>query len=310
MRVAAESLASADIVGSARAFRLYAKLRGHDRAIKPGMYELRPDASWEHVLTALRDGRGIVNPVTIPEGFRLRQIETLLAQRLGLNRDSLRAAFADSALRARLGVPIDTLEGYLFPDTYVFPPGTSARAVVTAMVRRFERRWKPEWTARLDTLRVTRHQVMTLASIVEGEAKLAPERPIIAAVYWNRLRRRMLLQADPTVQYALPQYQSRLMLRHLGVASAYNTYRNAGLPPGPIGAPGAASIEATLYPANVPHLYFVGFPDGHHEFRNTLAEHQAIARRAQREWRAWRAAQATKAAPSAPSVPAARGSGN
>lgn len=284
MATAADSLQKKGVIESPRLFRLYAKLRRSDRGIKAGTYVLRRNAGWGEVLDALRSGKGIVAIVTIPEGYRLTQIEPLLVARLGVPRDSVLAAMRDSALRERLDVPIPDLEGYLFPDTYFFAPGTSARDAIETMVRRFEQQWKPEWSRRLDTLALSRHDALTLASIVEGEAKLAPERPVIAAVYWNRLRRGMLLQADPTVQYALPQYQSRLMNRHLTIQSRYNTYKHKGLPPGPIGAPGAASIEATLYPANVPYLYFVAYPDGHHEFRVRLTDHQNAARAARRAW--------------------------
>ena len=296
MRVAAESLARADVVGSAAAFRGYAKLRGSDRGIKAGTYLIRRDASWESVLNALREGKGLVSTVLVPEGYTLAQIEALLAVRLGLDPDSIRAAVTDTSLLRRLDVPTPNLEGYLYPDTYHFPPGTTARAIVATMVRRFEQRWDPAWDARLDSMAVSRHDLLTLASIVEREAKRAEERPVIASVYWNRLRRGMLLQADPTVQYALPQYQSRLLYRHLTVQSPYNTYVHKGLPPGPIGSPGSASIEASLYPAVVPYLYFVAYPDGHHEFRVTLAEHQAEARKAGRAWAEWRRAQAAVAA--------------
>jgi UPF0755 protein len=294
MAVAADSLERAGVIGSPRLFRMYAKLRGGDRGIKAGTYELRRDAGWEYVLDALRSGRGVVNAVTIPEGYTLRQTEALLVAKLGVSADSVRAAVRDTALLRRLDVPTPHIEGYLFPDTYFFSPGTTARAAVETMVRRFEQRWKPSWNARLDTLALARHSILTLASIVEREAKLPQERPVIAAVYWNRLRRGMRLEADPTVQYALPEYQSRLLYRHLNVNSPYNTYRNRGLPPGPIGAPGAASIEATLYPANVPYLYFVAYPDGHHEFRLRLQEHQVAARAARRAWDA--AARAAAAA--------------
>jgi UPF0755 protein len=222
--------------------------------------------------------------VTIPEGFTLAQIENLLITKAELSGDSVAAALTDTAVLHRLDVPTPTLEGYLFPDTYFFPPGTTARSAVGAMVRRFEQRWRPEWTARLDTLMVSRHDVLTLASIVEREAKRAEERPVIAAVYWNRLRKGMLLQADPTVQYALPQYQRRLLNKHLTVKSPYNTYKYRGLPPGPIAAPGSASIQATLYPADAPFLYFVAHPDGHHEFRARLDEHQEAVRVARRAW--------------------------
>lgn len=300
MAVAADSLDRAGVIGSPRMFRMYAKLRGGDRGIKAGTYVLRRDASWEFVLDALRSGRGVVNAVTIPEGYTLRQTEALIVAKLGVSEDSVRTAVRDTALLRRLDVPTPHVEGYLFPDTYFFSPGTTARAAIQTMIRRFEQRWKPEWTARLDTLALSRHSILTLASIVEREAKLPQERPVIAAVYWNRLRRGMRLEADPTVQYALPEYQARLLYRHLNIDSPYNTYRNAGLPPGPIGAPGAASIEATLYPANVPYLYFVAYPDGHHEFRTRLEEHQLASRAARRAWDAAARAAAAAAKQSAP----------
>lgn len=288
MRVAAESLGHAGVIGFPRAFRLYAKLRKSDRGIKAGTYMLHPDASWESVLASLRDGRGLVTTVLVPEGFTLAQVEALLQSKLNAPAESIRAAVTDTALLHRLDIPTPNVEGYLFPDTYAFPPGTSARVAVATMIRRFEQRWQPEWSARLDSLALSRHDLLTLASIVEREARLPEERPIIARVYWNRLRRGMLLQADPTVQYVLPQYQSRLMNRHLEVNSPYNTYKHPGLPPGPIGAPGVASIRATLYPADAPYLYFVAYPDGHHEFRARLEEHQAEARLARRAWNAVR----------------------
>jgi len=146
------------------------------------------------------------------------------------------------------------------------------------MVRRFEREWKPEWNVQLPKLGLNRHELVTLASIVEREAKIPAERPVIAGVYLNRLREKMLLQADPTVQYARGKHAPRVLLKDLEIDSPYNTYRYPGLPPGPIASPGGASLKATLFPANVPFLYFVAAPDGHHEFRRTLAEHQAAVR--------------------------------
>jgi UPF0755 protein len=288
MRAAAESLHRGGVIGSPKLFQWYAKLRRTDRGIKAGTYLIRPDESWGGMLAALREGRGVVNVVTVPEGFTLAQIEPLLATKLSVPADSIRAAVTDTAVLRRLDVPTTTVEGYLFPDTYFFPPGTPARVAVNTMVRRFEQRWRPEWSARLDTMTLSRHDLVTLASIVEREAKRSEERPVIAAVYWNRLRRGMLLQADPTVQYALPQYQRRLLNKHLAVKSRYNTYKYAGLPPGPIASPGAASLRATLYPASVPFLYFVAHPDGHHEFRAKLEEHQAAVRVARRAWDAVR----------------------
>ena len=175
-------------------------------------------------------------------------------------------------------MPAPTLEGYLFPATYAFADGTSARDAVVEMLERFEAAWKPEWDQRLQDLSVSRHDAITMASIVEKEARKPEERPIIAAVYWNRVKKGMLLQADPTVQYALPTHVDRVLFKDLEIESKYNTYKYAGLPPGPIASPGEASIVAALNPANVPYLYFVAHPDGHHEFRTTFEEHsRAIA---------------------------------
>jgi UPF0755 protein len=284
MRVAAESLAKAGVVHGQRLFRVYASLRRSDRGIKAGTYLLHRNESWGAVLEALRAGKGIVEVVTIPEGFSLSQIEPLVASKLDLPADSVDAAARDTALLHKVGAPTPTLEGYLFPDTYVFPAGTTARTAVQAMVRRFEQVWRPEWTARLDSLHVSRNDALALASIVEKEARLAEERPVIAAVYANRLHTGMLLQADPTVQYALGKHVSRVYYKDLEVESPYNTYKHAGLPPGPIASPGKASIEAALYPANVPYLYFVAFPDGHHEFHRDLKDHETAKLAARKAW--------------------------
>ena len=302
MRAAADSLKTSGVIGSPRMFRFYAKLRRSDRGIRAGTYLLSPGESWGTILGALRTGKGIVDIVTVPEGLTLTQIETLLVAKAHIAAESIHVATRDTALLHRLDVPTPTVEGYLFPDTYFFPPGTTARTAVQGMVKQFEQRFQPEWQARLDTLALSRHDLITLASIVEREAKRPEERPVIAAVYWNRLRKNMLLQADPTVQYALPQYQSRLLNKHLAVKSRYNTYKYPGLPPGPIASPGSASIKATLYPAQVPFLYFVAYPDGHHEFRVRLEEHQAAARAARRAWNALKAAN-TKQAPAASNKP-------
>jgi UPF0755 protein len=272
-RAAAESLASARVISSPALFRVYASLRGEDRAIKPGTYEFRRGASWNSVLATLTSGGARLGSVTIPEGYDLRQIAPVLASALGVPEDSIMAAVRDSALLRRLDVPTPTLEGYLYPETYTFSPGTTARAAVAEMVAVFERRWRREWDARLQALAMTRHDVITLASIIEKEARHAEERPVISAVYHNRLKRRMPLQADPTVQYARGSHTARVLYKDLEIDSPYNTYRRAGLPPGPIASPGTPSIAAALAPANVPYLFFVAAPDGHHEFRTTFEEH-------------------------------------
>jgi UPF0755 protein len=281
-RVAADSLARRGVVGSARAFRAYVSFSGKDRDLKAGTYEFRPGTKWATIVDALVSGKGVVHTVVVPEGFDLRQIVPLLARTLGTPTDSVEAAVRDTALLRRLDIPTRTLEGYLFPATYALPAGTTAREAVREMVGRFEAAWKPEWNARLQELAMRRNDVVALASIVEKEARRGEERPVISAVYHNRLKRGMRLQADPTVQYSLGRHVDRVLYKDLETDSPYNTYRNAGLPPGPIASPGAASLEAALYPANVPYLFFVARPDGHHEFRETFAEHERAIREIRR----------------------------
>jgi UPF0755 protein len=280
---AVDSLSRARVISSPRLFKLYASSRGRDRELKAGTYVFEPRSSWGDVLDALTRGKGLVHTVTIPEGFALSSIAPLLGRALSVSPESVMVAASDTALRHRLDVPTPTLEGYLFPDTYTFAEGTSPQEAVKMMVARFEKVWKPEWDARLQALAMSRHDIMTLASIVEKEARIAEERAVISAVYHNRLRKGMLLQADPTVQYALGRHVDRVLFKDLEVDSRYNTYKHAGLPPGPIASPGAASIEAALFPANVPYLYFVAHPDGHHEFRQTFAEHTEARNQIRRE---------------------------
>jgi len=272
-RVVAESLAAHELIGNARLFGFYAKLRGRDRSMRYGTYMLARGASWSELLEDLRRGRGIVRSVTIPEGYTLKQIVPLLVEALGVSRDSLQLALRDSVLRRSLDIPTPTLEGYIFPDTYTFPDQVTALEAVTTMVHRFEQVWRPEWNAALDSLKLSRHDAVTLASIVESEVRRREEGPVVAAVYLNRLRLHMALQADPTVTYALGRRPGRVYFRDLRVKSAYNTYLVLGLPPGPIGSPGLASLSAALHPAKVPFRFFVAHPDGHHEFRRTYREH-------------------------------------
>jgi UPF0755 protein len=277
-RAAADSMSAAGVISVPLAFRVYARARGLDRQIQAGTYLLRRGTRWRDLLRAMNGGVGIINRVTIPEGFTIAQITPVLVRALHVPSDSVDVVVHDSALRARLSDPAATLEGYLFPDTYIFAPGTTAREAVTEMVQRFEREWKPDYDRQAAALGRSRHEIVTMASIVEKEARLAEERPVIAAVYYNRLRDSMPLQADPTVQYAMGRHTERVLYRDLTTESPYNTYLHPGLPPGPIASPGGASLRAALAPAKVPFLYFVAAPDGHHEFRATMAEHEQAKR--------------------------------
>lgn len=284
LRVAAESLAKAGVVQNATLFRVYGSLTDRDRSIRAGTYVFKRGVSWGDVLADLRGGKGLVRAITVPEGWSLSQIVPQLARVLGAPADSVEAAVRDTALLHALDVPTPTLEGYLFPDTYIFPEGTTPRQAVRVMVARFQKVWQPEWDQQLQKQAMSRNDVMALAAIVEKEARRPEERPVIAAVYLNRLKTGMRLQADPTVQYALGQHVSRVLYKHLEVDSPYNTYRYAGLPPGPIASPGKPAIVAALYPANVPYKFFVAYPDGHHEFTTSFAEHSVAVKGARHEW--------------------------
>ena len=275
---AADSLSRNGVIGSAKLFTLYGRVVGGDRNIKPGTYLLKHGTPWNSIIDALNGGHGLVNTVTIPEGWTISQITPALAKTLKVPADSVTAAVRDTALLARLDIPNPTLEGYLFPDTYAFPIGTTARQAVREMVYSFERRWKPSWDTAALAMKINRNDLVTMASIVEKEARVPEERPVIAAVYYNRLRKGMLLQADPTVQYALGHHVGRVLYKDLAIKSPYNTYINKGLPPGPIASPGAASLAAAANPASVQYLYFVASPDGHHEFRMTLEQHATAVR--------------------------------
>ncbi|PYP34092.1 MAG: endolytic transglycosylase MltG [Gemmatimonadetes bacterium] len=281
---AVDSLAAHGVIRHTALFGLYARLRGLGGSLKSGDYLLRPDAAWGDVVAALGRGHGIEVRWTVPEGLMLGEVATLAAEALGVPRDSFLAAARDPALRSELGLPPEarSVEGYLYPTTYTLPLHVGARELIRVMIRDFREQWQPEWEARLDSLHMTRYQIVTLASIIEAEVRYDPDRPFVAAVYHNRLRRRMRLEADPTVIYAYGRRLKRVWEKNLAIASPYNTYLHAGLPPGPIGEPGRASLLAALYPAPLPFLFFVAQPDGKHIFSVTLAQHEAAIRTVKR----------------------------
>ena len=279
-----DTLAAREIVGWPTGFKLFARVRGATTQIKPGVYEVRRGTGWGEILDKLVSGDVIQVTLTVPEGWTSMQIAERIAKTFNANADSVETILLDTAFARRLGVPGPTLEGYLYPATYNLPITTRPRDVAAALVRRYQEVWTPAMRARADSLGMSEREVVTLASIVEKEAKQWSERDTIAAVYHNRLRIGMPLQADPTVQYALGAHQSRLLYSHIRDVRdhPYNTYTNRGLPPGPIASPSEGTIEAVLAPANVPFLYFVADPTGSHVFTRSLAEHNAAKRRVQR----------------------------
>lgn len=275
-----DTLAARGLVDNPRVFGWYARLRGADRALKPGVYELRRGTGWGAVVDKLVSGETVRARVVVPEGFTLRQIAPRLAEAAEISADSALALLTAPGIADRLEVPGPTLEGYLYPATYTFPYGTRVETMAREMVRAYRRVWTPARRARADSLGLDEREVVALASIIEREARVWSERPTISAVYHNRLRIGMRLQADPTVQYALGTPRARLLYRDIDAVAddPYNTYTHAGLPPGPIGSPSRGAIEAALYPAEVDFLFFVARPDGTHVFTRTLAEHNAAKR--------------------------------
>ena len=280
LRTIAARLEESELVVSASRFRWLARLRGEDRGIHAGTYRFERGASPGTILDDLVTGRVRLERLTIPEGWRLDQIAAEAEKALGVPADSVRVVAASEEWRERLECPAATLEGYLYPETYFFPDGVTAEEVVRAMTDRFLEVW--EEVDRDHASDLDRHQAVTLASIIEAETSVDSERTRIAAVYSNRLKEGWRLEADPTVRYALGKFTGRLYYKHLDVESPYNTYRNQGLPPGPIAAPGEASLRAALSPLEpCDDFYFVASRDGGHVFSKTKREHD----RAKREFR-------------------------
>ncbi|NIO30303.1 MAG: endolytic transglycosylase MltG [Gemmatimonadetes bacterium] len=271
----ADTLAAHGVVGWPSLFKVYVRLKGAAGDIKAGTYDLPRGAGWSQALEALVAGRVVTIALTIPEGFTVRQIAQRVAPIAGLAEDTVARRLLDPSLADSLGTPGPNLEGYLFPETYRFAQDVPVPAIAAELVARYQALWTPERRAALDSIGMSEREITTLASIIQAEARWEDEMPLISAVFHNRLRRRMRLQADPTVQYALESHQRRLLYSHIDSVAdnPYNTYTHAGLPPGPIGSPGAAAIDAALHPAPVPYLYFVAREDGHHEFSRSLREH-------------------------------------
>lgn len=268
-----------DLIGNEQLFVLAARILGYDRGLKAGRFTIPVGSSIYRILRLLARGMAAQDMVTIPEGWRVAQVAQLLHERVKADPVRFMGLTADSAFARGLGVPADSLEGYLFPETYPFYPLLSPDEMARVMVDRALRTFGEEMSKPDAHLGLTLHQLVTLASIVEAEAQVPSERPRIAAVFYNRLREGMMLQSDPTVVYALGLWRNRVYYKDLDVKSPFNTYRNKGLPPGPICSPGRGAFHAVLFPnPDTTEFYFVARGDGTHIFSRTWEEHlRAIA---------------------------------
>ncbi len=281
-----DTLVARGIVGSRRGFYYFARARRDARQIRAGRYSFRAGEGWRNILDDLTAGRVLTVPFTVPEGLRLPEIAERIANFSGEPAADVLGRIDGDSTHLAWNVPGPGLEGYLFPDTYRFADGVDAGQVIDVMIERYHSAWTNERRARLEQLGMTEVEAMTLASIVQAEARHLDEMPTIAAVYHNRLDIRYPLQADPTVLFALGGWRERLLFAAIDSVAdhPYNTYTHPGLPPGPIGAPGEAALDAALNPADVEFLYFVARPDGTHIFTMSLQEHNAARVTVRREW--------------------------
>ena len=277
----AAQLEQAGVIGDARRFVQLARWREAAQKIRAGSYQFSKAATPVEVLDRLVAGDVIKIRITIPEGFTLREIAARVAAAgIGTATQFLHAA-ADPARLGKLGIPTRSLEGYLFPETYTVTTTTTPEEVLRAMVAQFERQLSPKMVAAAKAQGLDRHAMVTLASIVQKEAGNEEEMPLIAGVFYNRLRKGMRLQADPTVIYGIPDFDGNLTRRHLETPTPYNTYTRAGLPPGPIASPGLAALRAVAQPAATQALYFVATGERRHVFNITLDAHNRAVQRYQ-----------------------------
>lgn len=290
--VIAQQMERAGVIAGAEQFRTVAALMGVQNELSAGDYEFTRGMAVTDVIQRLR--KGFVLPtitVTIPEGRRIEEVAAIFEQRgLTSAADFVAAAAAADYPQPFLQErpPGATLEGYLFPDTYFFVKNLTARDLVVRLLGTFDQRFSQALRQAARANNLTVHQAVTLASIVEREAQVAEERPVIAAVFINRLKAGMPLQADPTVQYAITTpasvaehgwWKRELTVDDLQSKSPYSTYANAGLPPGPIASAGLSALQAVAQPATVKYLYFAAKGDGSHAFAETLEEHNRNVRR-------------------------------
>ena len=261
------------LISSALKFRLFARLEGYDRRLKAGEYGLSASMTPLDMLALMEKGLVRLHRLTVPEGLTILQIAAVVEKAgLALAADIVARAFDSGYVRLQ-GVPADTMEGYLFPETYLFPKTVTADGILMAMLQHFRSAFSPDWERRAMDIGLTPHEVVTLASIIEKETGDPSERPLIASVFHNRLKRGMRLETDPAVIYGIKDFAGNLTRKHLETPGPYNTYLIKGLPPGPIASPGKKAIEAALFPAQTDYLFFVSKNNGSHQFSSNLADH-------------------------------------
>ncbi len=278
-RQVVEMLRSRNLIRDKRVFLVFGRLTGIDRRVRAGFYSIWTGMSPLEILRILRKGRIIEYEVKVLEGDSLPEITSAFAKTGIIVPDEFMRLAKDRRFLAVNNIKSPSIEGYIYPDTYLIPKGMKAEDALDLMIQRMRNKLTEKVKARMKELDMTENMVLTLASIIEKEAVIDSERDMISAVYHNRLRINMPLQADPTAIYGVKSSKQRITLTDLKRKTPYNTYVNRGLPPGPIASPGIKSINAALYPADVPYIYFVAQDDRSHTFSVTAAEHTEAVKR-------------------------------
>lgn len=269
------------LIRSPLMFKLIARYSGQDTSLQSGEYHLSSGMSPLQILDTLQQGKVRLHKITVPEGYTLKQIAQRFEQASLIDAtDFMKAATRHSLLR-ELKLKGKSFEGYLFPETYLFPKGIQPEAIIRTMVKNFQAVFQSSWHKRARKLGFSVHEVVTLASIIEKETGAATERPLISSVFHNRLKKGMRLESDPTVIYGIPDFDGDLTRRHLRTPTPYNTYAVKGLPAGPIANPGKDALHAALFPSSTNYLFFVSKNDGTHHFSTTFKEHNRAVRKYQ-----------------------------
>ena len=279
LRWIANNLEEQGFIRSSTLFLIAGKFMVSEKEIMAGEYVFPPNINLFDILLFFKYGKVNYRKIMIQPGYDINKIAELLESEGLVDAKKFKELTKDRDLIDLLGIDVTNLEGFIYPDTYYFFKGTSPKKMVKKMVLRFKNAFTPDLAEKAEKLKMSEKDVITLASLIEKEAVAEGDRPLISAVFYNRLKKKMPLQCDPTVIYALGSgFNGDLKKENLSFKSSYNTYINRGLPPGPIGSPGIESIRAALYPANVNYLYFVSKNDGTHQFSKNLAEHnRAVA---------------------------------
>jgi len=273
LQIIADSLKNKGLIEDTELFKIWIMSLGKEKDIKAGHFEIPIGLNYAQLAKYLSKAKAKQIKVTLLEGWQVEEIALELKNEIGIDADVFIELTKDTAFIQQFGFESNTLEGYLLPDTYYFYWGISEKPIISMLVNSCLAIFDSTAQVQIDKMKMNRHKILTLASIIEGEAILDEERTTISSVYHNRLNKRMKLQADPTIQYILDGPPRRLLFKDLEIDSPYNTYKYYGLPPAPINNPGENSILAAIYPEKTKYLFFVATGDGSHSFSNTATEH-------------------------------------